>query len=61
MVTNSIKKKSNITIYFENLSVELYVLYVLNTNFKFVHWMLFTIQFINLFFIHNFKLQELEI
>ena len=61
MATNSIKKKINITIYFENLSVELYVLYVVNTYFKFVHWMLFTIQFINLFFIYNFKLQELEI
>ena len=43
--------------YFENLIIELYILYSLNT---YVNWMLFTIWFINLFFIHNFKLQKLK-
>ena len=36
--------KINITIYFENLIVKLYVLYTLNTHVKFcVSWILFTI------------------
>ena len=47
--------------YFENLTVELHVLYVLNIHANFyVNWILFTIQFINSFFIHYFKLQKLE-
>ena len=50
------------TIYFKNLSVGLHILYVVNTHIKFhVNRMLFTIQFINLFFKHNFRLHKLEI
>ena len=50
------------TIYFENLTIELHVLYILNTNVKFhATWMLFVIRSINLFFMHNFILQKLEI
>ena len=44
-------KKINIVIYFENLTIELYILYVLNIHIKFyINWMLFTIRFIILFF-----------
>ena len=43
--------------YFEILIVGLHIFYVLNTH---INWMLFTICFINLFFIHNFKLQKLK-
>ena len=47
---------------FENTIVELHVLYVLNTHVKFhLNRMLFTIQSMNLFFMHNFRLQKLEI
>ena len=50
--------KINITIYFENIIVKLHVLYMLNTHVKFcVNQILFTIWSINLYFIHNFKLQ----
>ena len=43
----------------ENLTIEFYVLYVLNMHTKFLlNQILFTIQSINLFFIHNFKLQK---
>ena len=50
------------TIYFENLTIGLHVLYILNTNVKFLAtWMLFAIRSINLFFIYNFILQKLEI
>ena len=36
--------------------------YVLITNVKFhIYWILFTIQFINIFFMHYFKLQKFEI
>ena len=47
--------------YFENLIVEFHVLYVLNihTNFH-VNWLLFTIQSINSFIIHYFKLKNFE-
>ena len=46
----------------ENIIVELHVLYVLNTHVKFhSNRMLFTIQSMNLFFMHNFRLQKLEI
>ena len=67
MVTNLVvattsAKIINIVTYFENLIVVLHVFYVINIYIKFnVNWMLFTIQFINLFFMHNFKLQILEI
>ena len=54
--------KINITAYFENLTVELHVLYALNTHVKFcVNWTLFTISSIILYFMHNFKLQKLAI
>ena len=46
----------------ENLIVELHFLYIFNTHVKFrSNRMLFTIRSINLFFIHNFKPQKLEI
>ena len=48
--------------YFENLIIELHVLYVLKTHVKFhFNRMLFIIQSINLFFMYNFRLQKLEI
>ena len=46
----------------KNLIVGLYILYVINTYFKFhVNQMLFTIRSLNLLFILNLKLQKLEI
>ena len=49
-------------IYFENLTVELHVLYAFNTNVKFCdNWILFTILSIGLYFMHNFKQQKLVI
>ena len=49
------------TIYYENITVRLYILYALNTQVKIcVKQMLFAIS-INLFFIHNFRLQKLAI
>ena len=52
-------KKIKITIYFENLIVELHILYVLNTHVKFcANLILFTI---NLYFMHNFKLQKFAV
>ena len=49
------------TIYYENITVRLYILYALNTQVKIcVKRMLFAIS-INLFFIHYFKLQKLAI
>ena len=40
----TLPNKINITSYFENLTIELHVLYPLNTHFKFcVNWILFTI------------------
>ena len=49
------------TIYYENITVRLYILNALNTQVKIcVKRMLFAIS-INLFFIHNFKLQKLAI
>ena len=54
--------KINMVTYFKNLTVGLHVLYVLNTYIKFcVNWILFTIRSINLFFMHHFRLQKLEI
>ena len=47
---------------FENLSIRLHFLYALNKHVKFhLNRMLFTIQSINLFFVHNFLSQKLEI
>ena len=44
-------KKINIVIYFENLTIELHIFYVLNIHIKFyISRMLFTIRFIILFF-----------
>ena len=52
----------NMTKYFENLTVELYVLYVFKTHIKFhFNKILFTIQSMNLFFMYNFRLQKLKI
>ena len=46
----------------KNSIVGLYILYVINTYFKFyVNRMLFTIRSLNLLFILNLKLQKLEI
>ena len=47
---------------FEKLTVKFHVPYILNKHFKIrSNWMLFTIRSIKLFFIHNFRLQKLEI
>ena len=55
--------KINIAIYFENLTVKLYVLYALDTHVKFcvIQIYLIIILFISLYFMHNFKLQKLVI
>ena len=51
-----------LSVNFENLTVKFHVPYVLNMYIKFLsNQMLFTIQSINLFFIHNFRSQKLEI
>ena len=48
-------------LYFENLTIELYNLYVLNTHTNFhINWMLFTFRSINLSFMYYFKLQKFE-
>ena len=48
--------------YFENLTFELYILYVFKTHVKFhINRILFTIWSINLFFICVFRLQKLKI
>ena len=51
------------TAYFENLTIAMYVFfYIFNTHVKFrINWILFTIQSINLFFIHNLRSQKYEI
>ena len=50
------------TTYFQNLTIELYVFYVLKSHIKFhINWMLFTILSLNLFFIYNFRQQKIEI
>ena len=54
-------KKIKMIIYFENLTVRLHFLYILNTHIKFrVNQMLFIIQSLNLIFMHNFRLLILE-
>ena len=61
MATTS-TKKINITTYFENLTIELHVFYILIMHVKFrVNRMLFTIRCINFLFISNFRLQKLKI
>ena len=58
----TLPNKINITSYFENLTIELHVLYAHNTHVKFcVNRILFTIWSINLYIMHNFKLQKLAI
>ena len=48
-------------LYFENFTIGLHVLYVLNMHINFhINQMLFTIQSINSSFIHYFKLQKLK-
>ena len=48
--------------YFENLTVKLHVLYIFNMHVKFIsNWILFIIQLVNLFLIHNLRLQKLKI
>ena len=48
-------------IYFKNLTVKLQVLNILNTHIKFhVNQILFSIQSINLYFMYNFRLQNLK-
>ena len=61
MTTTPTNKINNVT-YFKKLTIELYVLYVLNTyvKFRFNH-ILFNIRLINLFFTYNFKLQKFKI
>ena len=57
-------KQINIATYFENLTVELHVLYILKTHVKFhANRILFTIRSKNLLYIYiyNFRLQQLEI
>ena len=45
--------------YFENLTIGLHILSILNTNVKFyINQILFTIRFLNLFFIHNFIVKK---
>ena len=54
--------KINITTYFENLIIRLYVIYIFNTHVKFcTNQMISNIRSINLFLIHNFRIQKLEI
>ena len=49
-------------IYFENIIVELHVLYIFKIYVKFdANLMLFIIWYINLFFMYNFRLQKIEI
>ena len=48
-------------LYFENFTIGLHVLYVLNMHANFhINQILFTIQSINSSFMHYFKLQKLE-
>ena len=52
----------NIITYFENLTVKLHIFYALNIHVKFcVDWILFTIIFTSLYFMHNLKLKKLAI
>jgi len=49
-------------VHFENLTVKFHVSYVLNVHIKFhSNWMLYIIQLINLFLMHNFRSQKFEI
>ena len=47
--------------YFENLTIRLYIVYILNIYIKFrVNPILFIIRSTNLYFLHNFRFQKLE-
>ena len=49
-------------IYFENLIIELHILCILKIHIKFrADEIMFIILFINLFFMHNFKIQKFKI
>ena len=51
-----------IYIYIKNVTVGLHIFYILNMHIKFcLNWKSFTIQSINLFFMHKFILQKFEI
>ena len=51
-----------LNLYFEYSNTGLHVLYVLNMHVNFhVNWMLFIIRLVNSFFIHYFKLQNLNL
>ena len=58
-------KKINMTIYFENLTIKLHVLYVFNIYVKFSYKLDVTYNSIHkliyLFILHKFRLQKLEI
>ena len=54
-------KKINIATYFENLIIRLHVLYALNTHFRFVQSDVIYYMIHELFFMHNFILQNLAI
>ena len=57
-----VAKRVPTTVYFKNLTNELLVIYALNTHVKScANWILFTILFISLYFMYNFKLQKLAI
>ena len=63
--TNTERNSSNLSyisfffVNFKNLTIEFHVSYILNMHIKFcLNQILFTI---NLFFIHNFRLQKLKI
>ena len=61
-MTTTPTEKISMFIYFESLSTGVLVFYVLNMHIKFhVNQTLFTIRSINLFLMHNFRLQKLEI
>ena len=58
----TLTKKINMIIYLKNLIVGLHSFYILNIIVRFyVNMMLFTVWFINLFFMHNFRLQKFKI
>ena len=50
-----------IYIYLKKKTVRMHILYILNTHIKFIaNQILFTIRLINLFFMLNFRLQNLK-
>ena len=60
---NNVTPTNNLlmNLYFENSTIGLHVLYVLNMHVNFhTNWMLFTVRSINSYFMHYFKLQKLK-